>query len=122
MKLELKDGAIVRTDDRADEIEVSIAEGLDDELVVVTLRSAPSVTWWKGIHVYGPDDETVIGLLSTTDQDHGPSRRRFRVAELGTRLEFLKARFLGVHTGVGRPCWDPRPLAGHEVVFTWRRD
>lgn len=117
----LAEAKTIKTDDSADEIELSIEKGEPDK-VTFCLKTVASITWWKGIHIFAPNNKDVIGLLATSDQDHGPSCRSIETAELGTRLEFLKAKAFGVHTGVGNYSYSPKVHAGNKLTFTWRID
>jgi hypothetical protein len=106
-----------------DEIWVHEEGGLPGDRVEIVLTSGPNVRWWKGIEVWDAARDTIIGSLSTQDDDHGPKSMVFRVDQLrDAYLVFLKAKFLGIHTAMYELQERLGTQGGKRLSFLWDRD
>jgi len=106
-----------------DRIAVSFNGHPPDGSINVTLQAGPGITWFKAVTIWSPSSGSLSQDAWT--QDHHtmttisvpPS-----VVEPGNVfIQFQKAKFLGVHTGV---YWLARAdrLIGTNVTFTWLKD
>jgi hypothetical protein len=97
----------------------------DGDLQQVGLQSSPNVTWLKRIRVLDANG-VELATVSTQDSAHGPG---FVVLPPGwARLEFVKAKILGVPTGMyatppqGQAILYPVDLKGWSLLFLWKKD
>ena len=93
--------------------------------ITFCLSTARDVTWWKGIKIFGNNTSTTIGLIATQDQDHGPSCRTIATGEFqegASRLEFWKAKSLGVHSDIVHYKFTPSQYHGKTLDFLWQKD
>lgn len=101
--------------------ETRMRPAITNEIRIV-LTTAPNVTWWKGIEVLDAEN-VVIARVETQDNNHGPV---VAVIPPGhnpetMKLRFLKAKFLGIHTGMYTVC-DLRRAVGKQLSFHWQQD
>lgn len=82
------------------------------------------LTWWKGVKVFGlPGGE--LGLVETQDRSKGPNCATFDDGEFApnyTKIELLKAKAFGVHTGIETLNFDPRKYSGKTISVRWKTD
>ena len=89
----------------------------------LTLQAGPGITWWKGVSIWSPSRGDLTSDAWTQDQ-HTSTTICIPASLLepgDVFVEFKKAKFLGVHTGM---YWLPRAdlLIGNDVTFTWLKD
>ena len=107
-----------------DTISLNVVRG-EPGAVRICLSTARSISWWKGVQIFGAYPGPTIGLLATTDQDHGPACRSIPLDDLldsGSVLEFWKAKMFGVHTYIQGFTFKPSDYAGKELDFVWKSD
>ena len=88
-----------------------------------SLATASDIKWWKAIKVF--DKRGMISLLSTQDDDHGPKQSPLiNLSDFADeiKIEFHKAKTLGVHTHVDTLKLPTSELNSIEVSFTWLTD
>lgn len=88
-----------------------------------SLSTAHDINWWKAIKVF--DKRGMISLLSTQDDDHGPKQSPLiNISDFGNeiKLEFYKAKTLGVHTRVDTKKISTSQIKGSEISFKWLTD
>jgi hypothetical protein len=105
-----------------DVINVTIQENaVDPATVEFVLEAADNVRWWKGINV--PDGEGSSWEIWTQD-DTKSGRVSLWAHQVhhGQKLEFRKAKALGVHTGMYRLGDLGRLNPGARVTFRWVQD
>ena len=88
-----------------------------------SLSTAADIKWWKAIKVF--DKRGMISLLSTQDDDHGPKQSPLiNLSDFADeiKIEFHKAKTLGVHTHVDTIKLPSSQLKRIEVSFTWLTD
>jgi hypothetical protein len=93
--------------------------------ITFSLSTKNDITWWKGIKIFGDGTWNTIGLLETTDSDHGPARKTIDIAQFipnASRLEFWKAKAFGVHTDMVHYVFDPTAFNGKTLSFVWQTD
>lgn len=95
----------------------------DRNLIRFSLSTAHDINWWKGIKVF--DKRGMISLLSTQDDDNGPKQSPLiDISDFGDeiKIEFYKAKTLGVHTHVDTIKLPTSKMNRFEVSFTWLTD
>lgn len=88
-----------------------------------SLSTASDINWWKAIKVF--DKRGMISLLSTQDDDHGPKQSPLiNLSDFGDeiKIEFHKAKTLGVHTHVDTIKLTTSEMKRSEVSFAWLTD
>ena len=89
--------------------------------IEVSLQTAATITWWKGLELVSADG-TVVDHVNTKDSNHGPTTVMSLPAnQAGTvRLRLLKAKLFGVHTG--RYDLELTGEVGKRLDLEWTRD
>jgi len=98
-------------------------ESVNQNSVRFSLSTASDINWWKAIKVF--DKRGMISLLSTQDDDHGPKQSPLiNISDFGDeiKIEFHKAKTLGVHIHVDTKKLPASQLRGFEVSYTWLTD
>jgi hypothetical protein len=94
-----------------------------DEIEIV-LELAPHKTWWKGIQVQD-DNGSPIAEIGVQDRQKVATTRvnAQQLLSPGGYLVFMKAKFLGIHTGMYRLATGGlNQLKGQRVHFYWYAD
>jgi hypothetical protein len=107
-----------------DEIFLDEEPGLvDSGFVEIGLGTEAAITWWKGLQAWTAEGND-IGMVAMQDANHGPTFLRIPTALLpGARLQLMKAKVFGVHTGMYE--LQLGDIASHDATrftFTWMRD
>jgi hypothetical protein len=95
----------------------------DKNSIRFSLSTAYDINWWKAIKVF--DKRGMISLLSTQDDDNGPKQSPLiDISDFGDeiKIEFHKAKTLGVHTHVDTIKLPTSEMNKFEVSFTWLTD
>ncbi len=102
--------------------------------IQVVLKTANHITWEKGIDLQRRTPETcgwfgcyynyqTITGMRLSGAFHGPVVRTMSVTDASTgRLQFGKAKFLGVYTGMYELPTASRAISGARYTFTWVTD
>lgn len=88
-----------------------------------SFSTASDIKWWKAIKVF--DKRGMISLLSTQDDDHGPKQSPLiNLSDFADeiKIEFHKAKTLGIHTHVDTIKLPTSEMKRTEVSFTWLTD
>ena len=96
---------------------------VDKNSIRFSLSTTYDISWWKTIKVF--DKRGMISLLSTQDDDHGPKQSPLiNISDFGNeiKIEFYKAKTLGVHTHVDTHKIPASQIRGLDVSFTWLTD
>jgi Tectonin domain len=112
--LRLSDGDVIKL--------VSVEPG-DPNVIEFALQSTLNVTWRKAIRLVNTGGMQ-FGEAYTRDSDHGPNAFRasfFPQVMANAKLEFTKAKTLGVQTGMYQ-VGDLAQFKGKRLLFEWRRD
>ncbi|MBT8185947.1 MAG: toll/interleukin-1 receptor domain-containing protein [Eudoraea sp.] len=102
---------------------VKSSRDVDKNSIRFSLSTAYDIHWWKAIKVF--DKRGMISLLSAQDDDHGPKQSHLiNFSDFGNeiKIEFHKAKTLGVHTHVDTKKFPASQVKGSEVCFTWLTD
>ena len=105
-----------------DHIDVISTPSSDGVTLLVGLQSDPKITWYKGIRVLA-DDGTELASVSTQDKQHGPNY--CVLPDNWARLEFVKAKIGGVHTGMYQTPMKNQLVGeteGWTLTFRWTKD
>ena len=95
-----------------------------DEIEFQLISSESRVRWWKGIRVV-TRGEIQLGVSEFQDDVREGAILRFNVGQiLPHRLQFWKAKFLGIHTCMYELDLSSMPggFGGNRVIFDWFRD
>ena len=107
-----------------DVIEISYEHNLPPNQISIILKSAPQVTWWKGLQLQD-QNFNVLGTVETQDDRHGPVSMTVLLQTGDQRaLIFWKAKgfpVFGAHHQY-HCAGDLTQLPGYTVTFTWLRD
>jgi hypothetical protein len=112
---ELPKPGIFRSPDQ-DKLQLSLSPGQEDS-ITFCLSTTRGISWWKGVKLFGGQGPT-LGLLATTDNDHGPSCRTIPLSEWvegESKLELWKAKAFGVHTYIATYTFSPKAYAGQRI-------
>jgi uncharacterized protein with LGFP repeats len=106
-----------------DRISVSFSGHAPTGNTQLTLAAGAGITWWKGVSIWSPSRGDLTQDGWTQDQ-HTSTTISIPITLLEPSdvfIEFKKAKFLGIHTGM---YWLPRAdrLIGSNVTFTWLKD
>jgi uncharacterized protein with LGFP repeats len=90
--------------------------------IQLTLKAGPGITWWKAVSIWSPTQGDI--LEAWTQDNHTTTTISIPpsvVEPSNIFLQFKKAKFLGIHTGM---YWLTRVdrLIGNNVTFTWLKD
>jgi uncharacterized protein with LGFP repeats len=89
----------------------------------LTLVAGPGITWWKAVSIWSPSrgDLTQDAWTQDTHTSTTISIPATLLEPSDVFIQFKKAKFLGVHTGM---YWLSRAdrLIGSNVTFTWLKD
>lgn len=93
----------------------------DPDSLEIVFSTAPNIRWWKEIQIIDGQNHR-IGSLACQDDDHGPKSTSFHRSQVaGAKLQFHKAKFLGIHTGMYELS-DLESRVGSRLSFTWLED
>lgn len=118
-----RDGMLYGTTDPADQIEVRVEENaMAADTVEFVLNAGPGIDWRKEIVIVegvsaGTGRWTIVVINNQNTDRNG----LYAYQLPGARLEFRKAKFLGVMTEVSRIGID-KVKPGSRITFTWVRD
>ncbi len=105
-----------------DRISVEFSGHNPDGNIQLTLKAGPGIVWWKAVSLWSPTQGDILEAWTqdnhtTTTISIPPSA----VEPSNLFLQFKKAKFLGIHTGM---YWLARAdrLIGNNVTFTWLKD
>ena len=104
-------------------MQIKSLKSVDKNSIRFSLSTASDINWWKAIKVF--DKRGMISLLSTQDDDHGPKQSPLiNISDFGKeiKIEFYKAKTLGVHTRVDTKKIPTSQIRGSEVSFIWLTD
>ena len=99
----------------------SVEDGVQNEVEFV-LTTVSGITWAKSIGVVG--SPVNWGEAFTANDNHGPSSLKINAIPVlltNAGLEFRKAAFLGIHTGLYK-VGDLLRYNGKKVTFEWQWD
>jgi hypothetical protein len=90
--------------------------------IKLTLAAGPGITWWKAVSLWSPSQGDIVEASTQDSRTTNSVTIHPASVEPGYMfLQFKKAKFLGIHTGMyylGRV----DRLLGTDVTFTWLRD
>lgn len=106
-----------------DRISVSFTGHAPNGSTQLTLQAASGITWWKAVSIWSPSRGDLTPDAWTQDR-HTATTISIPPSLLEPSdvfIEFKKAKFLGIHTGV---YWLARAdrLIGNNATFTWTKD
>lgn len=118
-----QDGQFLRTTDPPDQIRVQVERGvMAPDVVEFVLNAGPGVDWAKEIILV---EGAAVGIgrwtISVLNNKNTDRNGLYAYQLPGGRLEFRKAKALGVMTEVSRIGIDAVPL-GSRITFTWVSD
>jgi hypothetical protein len=106
-----------------DRISVSFSGHPPDGSIQLTLQAGVGITWWKAVSIWSPSRGDLTPDAWTQDRHAATtiSIPPSLVEPSDVFIEFKKAKFLGIHTGM---YWLARAdrLIGSNVMFTWLGD
>ena len=106
-----------------DRISVSFSGHPPDGSIQLTLQAGPGITWWKAVSIWSPSRGDLTPDAWTQDRHAATtiSIPPSLIEPSDVFVEFKKAKFLGIHTGM---YWLARAdrLIGNNVTFTWLED
>lgn len=115
-----------------DQIRIVDEPGFDPNQIEFILTVADSINWWKGLNfVFG--DGKLYGSVGIQDHQYNGIDRQSTTNPIqvpadetllrGARLELLKAKTFGVHTGMYYLTEsDLLAKRGRRITFVWERD
>jgi hypothetical protein len=105
-----------------DRIGFGVERIADPNRLEICFRVLPEIDWWKSVQVRNASDKVLL-MLETQDEDRGPKCGSLDVRNLaGARIQFHKAKGLGIHTGMYQLPPDLTARGGTRIFFRWDED
>ena len=111
-------GTLLQDNDR---ISVAFSGHTPNGTIRLTINAGPGITWWKGVSVWSPTRGDILEASTQNSLSTTVSISPSDVEPSNMFLQFKKAKFLGIHTGVYWLGGVDR-LLGNDVTFTWLQD